>query len=74
MSQNQPATRTQHTRNARLKSLAGRPALIALVAAGMIAGSAGIAAAATSPAAPTALGGPHSCTLKADGTLWCWGS
>ena len=77
MSQNQSAARTQHTRKARLKSLAARPALIALAAAGMIAGSTGIAVAATSSsthptAAPTASGG-LTCALKSDGTLWCWG-
>lgn len=66
MSQNQSAARTPHTRKARLKSLAARPALIALVAAGMIAGSTGMAVAATAssahPAAPTATGGnPPTC-------------
>ena len=40
MSQHQPATRTQPSRAARLKALAARPALIALMAAGLIAGSA----------------------------------
>jgi hypothetical protein len=61
MSQNQSAARTQHTRKARLQSLAARPAMIALAAAGMIAGSTGIAVAATAspalPAASAALGG-----------------
>jgi hypothetical protein len=66
MSQNESAARTQHTRTARLKSLAARPALVALVAAGMIAGSTGMAVAATSssahPAALTATGGnPPTC-------------
>jgi hypothetical protein len=61
MSQSESAARTQHTRKARLKSLAARPALIALAAAGMIAGSAGMAAAAPSssahPGAPAAATG-----------------
>jgi hypothetical protein len=70
MSQNQSTARTQHTSKARLRSLAAKPALITLVAAGMIAGSTGIAAAATSSSAPV---GSHSCALKTDGTLWCWG-
>ncbi len=50
MSQNQSTARTPHTRKARLKALAARPALIALAAAGVIAGSTGLAAAASSPA------------------------
>jgi hypothetical protein len=57
MSQNQSTAGTQHTRTARLKFLAARPALIAL-AAGTIAGSTAVAVAATAssahPAAPTA--------------------
>ncbi len=52
MSQHQPATRTQPSRAARLKALAARPALIALMAAGLIAGSAGIAAAGTATCPP----------------------
>ncbi len=60
MSQHQPATRTQPSRAARLKALAARPALIALMAAGLIAGSAGIAAAGTTspPTCPPCL---HNC-------------
>ena len=55
MSQNQSAARTQHTVKARLKSLAARPALTALMAGGMLAGSAGMAVIATvSSAAPAA--------------------
>ena len=66
MSQNQSAARTPHTRTARLKSLAARPALIALVAAGMIAGSTGMAVAATAlsahPAGLSATGqNPPTC-------------
>jgi hypothetical protein len=52
MSQSQSAARTQHRLKARLKSLTARPAVTALVAAGMLAGSAGTAVIATSsPAA-----------------------
>ena len=60
MSQHQPATRTQPSRAARLKALAARPALIALMAAGLIAGSAGIAAASVGspPTCPPCL---HNC-------------
>jgi hypothetical protein len=51
MSQNQSAARTRHTRKTRLWSLTTRPALTALVSAGMIAGSAGMAVVATSSSA-----------------------
>jgi len=54
MSQNQSAAPTRHTRTARLKSLAARPALIALVAAGAIAGSTGMAVTVTASPAHTA--------------------
>jgi len=47
MSQNETAAPARHARKTRLKALAVRPALIALAAAGMIAGSAGLAAAST---------------------------
>ena len=52
MSQNESAARTQHTGKARLKSLAARPAVIALVAAGMIAGSTGMAVAVAATSSP----------------------
>jgi hypothetical protein len=66
MSRNQSTARTQQTRKARLQSLAVRPAMIALAAAGMIAGSTGIAVAATAssaaPVASAAAGGsPPNC-------------
>jgi len=47
MSQNESTAQTQHTSKAPLKSLAARPVLITLVAAGMIAGETCIAVAAT---------------------------
>jgi hypothetical protein len=52
VNRNESTARTRHTRKARLKSLAARPALTALVAAGMIAGSTGMAVAVTSSSAP----------------------
>jgi hypothetical protein len=51
MSHNKSTARTQNTRKTWLKSLAATPALLALVAAGMIAGSTGIAVAVTSSSA-----------------------
>jgi anti-sigma factor RsiW len=58
MSQYQPTAPTQPARTARLKTLAARPVLIALMAAGMIAGSTGLAVAATtSPAHPAVTAG-----------------
>jgi hypothetical protein len=58
MSQNESAARFRHTRTARLKVLAARPALITLTAAGMIAGSASRAGAAvSSPAQGSNLSG-----------------
>jgi|HubBroStandDraft_1064217.scaffolds.fasta_scaffold93656_2 hypothetical protein len=69
--QNESAARIRRTRTARLKVLAARPALIALTAAGMIAGSASMAGAAvSSPAQGSNLSGYAATTgTNATGTV-----
>ena len=71
MSQNESAARIRHTRTARLKVLAAGPALIALTAAGLIAGSASMAGAAvSSPAQGSNLSGYAATTgTNATGTV-----